>query len=232
MAGSGAAEAGNGWQRARRPRQKRARRRSILEAAAELFEDRDFDAVSLAAVAERAGMAKSNLYRYFGSKEEIYLRLTLDAASEWVEALAAGLSELEGKSRPSPAEVAGEVAAGLNARPRLTRLMALLAGVLEKNVTAEAAARFKTATMEQAARLAALLERALPGLEPAGAERAVRCLHALVAGLWPMAHPAPPVAAALARPENAPLRVDFESELAAAYAALLTGLAAGAGGPG
>ena len=52
----------------------RARRRElILGAAAELFAGRDYAEVQVDEVARRAGVGKATLYRYFPSKEELYL---------------------------------------------------------------------------------------------------------------------------------------------------------------
>ncbi len=52
----------------------RARRREvILTAAAELFAGRDYASVQVEEVAKRAGVGKATLYRYFPSKEELYL---------------------------------------------------------------------------------------------------------------------------------------------------------------
>ena len=50
-------------------------------------------------------------------------------------------------------------------------------------------------------------------------------IHALVVGLRQMADPSPNVAEVLRRDELAVLRIDFESELAAAIASLIRGMA-------
>lgn len=45
---------------------------TILQAAAELFTEKDFHAVLMEDVAVRAGVGKGTLYRYFPAKEELY----------------------------------------------------------------------------------------------------------------------------------------------------------------
>ncbi|SMH52434.1 TetR/AcrR family transcriptional regulator [Azospirillum agricola] len=58
----------------------RARRReTILTAAADLFAGRDYADVQVDEVAKKAGVGKATLYRYFPSKEELYLE-TLERA--------------------------------------------------------------------------------------------------------------------------------------------------------
>jgi len=61
-----------------RPRSERARQ-AILRAAADLLLDEGTAQVSMDAVAERAGVSKATIYRWWPSKE----RLALDALLEW-----------------------------------------------------------------------------------------------------------------------------------------------------
>jgi len=61
-----------------RPRSEKARH-AILEAAAELLLQRGLGAVSMDAVAERAGVSKATIYRWWPSKE----MLALDALLDW-----------------------------------------------------------------------------------------------------------------------------------------------------
>jgi AcrR family transcriptional regulator len=69
-------------QRRGRPRSEKARK-AILEAAAELLLARGLNAVSMDAVAERAGVSKATIYRWWPTKET----LALDALySEWAAA--------------------------------------------------------------------------------------------------------------------------------------------------
>ena len=61
-----------------RPRSERARK-AILEAAADLLLDEGTAQVSMDVVADRAGVSKATIYRWWPSKE----RLALDALLEW-----------------------------------------------------------------------------------------------------------------------------------------------------
>jgi AcrR family transcriptional regulator len=75
-----------------RPRSEKARL-AILEAAAELLLERGLSAVSMDAVAERAGVSKATIYRWWRTKET----LALDALyNEWAGA-------------PSPAKSTGSL---------------------------------------------------------------------------------------------------------------------------
>ena len=60
-------------------------RRSILEAARKLFLERGFEAANLDEVAQRAGVAKGTIYRYFDSKAELYVEVLVWNADAFVE---------------------------------------------------------------------------------------------------------------------------------------------------
>ncbi|MDQ1503870.1 MAG: hypothetical protein QOD57_1597 [Actinomycetota bacterium] len=64
-----------------RPRSERARL-AILQAAADLLLDQGGGQVSMDAVADRAGVSKATIYRWWPSRE----RLALDALLEWLSA--------------------------------------------------------------------------------------------------------------------------------------------------
>lgn len=55
------------------------RRGQILTAATDLFRNDAYDAVSLEAVADRAGVTRGLLHHYFGSKRALYLAVVADA---------------------------------------------------------------------------------------------------------------------------------------------------------
>lgn len=60
----------------------RRSRVAILEAARALFEERGFDQSTLRAIAERAGMGASSIYRHFQSKEELLIAELVDLQEE------------------------------------------------------------------------------------------------------------------------------------------------------
>ena len=71
-------EAAGTTRRPGRPRSERARQ-AILQAAADMLLDEGMARVSMDAVAERAGVSKATIYRWWPSKE----RLALEALVEW-----------------------------------------------------------------------------------------------------------------------------------------------------
>jgi AcrR family transcriptional regulator len=66
-------------------------RQKILDAARELFGDQGFDATSIAEIGAKAGISKSVLYHYFGSKPGLYRALLEHDGSALVSAVAAAV---------------------------------------------------------------------------------------------------------------------------------------------
>ncbi len=212
------------WQRARNPEQKAERRAEILDATARLFETAGLEGASLNAIAAEAGISKGNIYRYFESREEIFLHLLLSDYREWVTSVERALSPLAGSGDLEA--VARALAASYLSRPRFGSLVAAANSVLERNVTVEAVVWFKTELLEVAIRLGNAVHAAIPALQVEGAQRFLTYGHFLVAGLWPAAHPPPAVAEALERPELGYACVQPERDLEGALLVMLRGLLA------
>jgi AcrR family transcriptional regulator len=106
------------YQRARRPEQKLERREAILDAARELALRDGVRSVSLAGIAERVGVPKSALLRYFETREQIFLELTAAAWRDWVAALHA---ELGGQAGDEPGASGDGSGGGVSTRDTLVR---------------------------------------------------------------------------------------------------------------
>lgn len=61
------------------------RRRQLLDVALEVFAARGFHGVSMAELAEAAGITKPVLYQHFGSKRELYLELLDDVGGRLMD---------------------------------------------------------------------------------------------------------------------------------------------------
>ena len=54
-------------------KQKQRRRQAMIDVAWQLFQQSSYQAITMAEVAERAGIAKGTVYLYFKTKEELFL---------------------------------------------------------------------------------------------------------------------------------------------------------------
>src|ERR1700722_16045215 len=109
------------FQRARSEEQREVRRRAILEAAAAMLAEMPVAQVTLNELSRRVGLAKSNVLRYFESREAVLLELLDSAWQEWLTALEAGLDGAVDAAAP-PAGRGDQLAAGpagALARPRV-----------------------------------------------------------------------------------------------------------------
>src|SRR5436190_19970491 len=68
-------------------------REKVLVAGLELFGERGYDATSIAEIGLRAGIAKSVLYHYFGSKAGLYEEVAVAQTRELVATVAAAVPD-------------------------------------------------------------------------------------------------------------------------------------------
>ncbi len=206
------------FQRARKPEEIEARRETLLKAAAELFDTEGPHGAGLNAIAAKAGFSKSNVYRYFESREQVLLELFLDEMAALVPAFCAGIEGVPAGDTPALAAVIADEFIG---RPRLGRLTAILTGTLEANVSEATIMHTKRTMGAQTRRLAETIHSKLPAASVADCLWSVSMIGTLVAGMWPAAHPSAAAARVLARDEFAAFRPNIERDLKRAALALL-----------
>jgi len=209
------------FQRARQPEQKEQRRQDILKAAARLFEEKGLEKASLSKIACAAGISKAGVYRYFESREAIFLQLLGESFAEWAGELELLLAPLAGCDDPEA--VAACVAKSLVERPQLGALSSATATILEHNVSEEGVIEFKTRMLPLLIRLANALHAVMPALSMERIRQLLLYVHVTLNGLWPAAHPPPAVQAALTRPELSMMRIEWDQDLEGMLAMLLRG---------
>ena len=210
-----------GFQRARKPEEREARRAALLVAAGELFDAEGPLGAGLNAIAARAGFTKSNVYRYFESREEVLLDLFVAAMEDLVPALVKAL----GAATPGDvAGIAGLLARAFETRPRLCQLLAIVTGVLESNVSEETIMRTKRRMAAFGTEMAKALQAKLPGASLADCNWVLAMLATLAGGLAPATRPAPAAARVLARAEFAAMRPNLARDLARTAEALLASI--------
>jgi AcrR family transcriptional regulator len=219
-----------GFQRARSEEQRAVRRRAVLDAAAGMLAEMPVAQVSLNELSRRAGLAKSNVLRYFDSREAVLLDL-LDASwREWLQRLpdelAAGV-DVAARASVRADQLAGVLARSLAAQPVLCDLLGAQAAVLERNVSPQVAAAFKRAAVANARALAGLVRARLAELGEEGSIQFVGVAALSAGAVWAHTHPSAAMQAAYeADPELAALRLDFTPALRELLAVLLAGLLA------
>jgi AcrR family transcriptional regulator len=94
----------------------------ILEAASHLFTKKHFDDVRMEDVAARAGISKVTLYKYFSTKDELYLKLLEAAGRDYL----ATLRDAEAAARGCRAKLVAVTRVGLGYFSERRHLIKLL----------------------------------------------------------------------------------------------------------
>ncbi len=218
------------FQRARNEEQREARRQAILGAAAAMLAEMPVAQVTLNELSRRAGLAKSNVLRYFESREAVLLELLDSAWQDWLVQLEKDLAGAVDAATPL-AERSGRlvtaVAASLAARPMLCDLISAQAAVLERNVSPQVAAQYKRASIAGITALGGLLLRYLPELGEHDAVRLAGATVMMAGALWPHTQPSAAMLAAYAAdPALAAMRLEFGATVREVLEVMIAGLLA------
>ena len=216
------------FQRARSDEQRALRSRAILDTAAAMLREMPVAAISLNELSRRVGLAKSNVLRYFDSREAVLLELLAGSVREWLTHLTAEVPSAV-RRRASferrAEQLAGAIATSLAERPVLCDLVSAQFAVLEHNVSVEAVTRHKLAGLADAEVLSRLVRDALPELGEDDAYKYVVAIWVMTAALWAFARPPEAVLQAHAADERlARMQLDFRATLEDHLTTLAVGL--------
>lgn len=211
------------FHRARTPEQREARRAAILQVTSELVERVGVVNVSLNEIAREVGLAKSNVLRYFESREAILLQLLENEYVAWAGELA--LHEPR-RGRESPHEhAARRLASSVMARPLLCELLATAPTMLERNISAETALQHRTRLRDAALQVLDVVAAEVGPIDPDRARAFFLALQSFTATVWTAARPSPAVESAYrADPELDTLHVRPEAALREVLTTFLLGL--------
>jgi AcrR family transcriptional regulator len=214
--------------RAHSPEQREVRRTAILDTARAMLDEMPVADITLNGLSRRACMAKSNVLRYFESREAVLLELCAAALAEWVGDLDQVLAQAVEPADSLTArtgKVAELIATSLGARPTLCDLMSAQAAVLERNISTATVLEYKRASVANVERLATLVLRHLPELGQERAQRFTTLAALMATAVWTHTQVPPAVVAAYESDES--LRVfqlDFTTALRDALEVILAGL--------
>jgi AcrR family transcriptional regulator len=214
------------FRRARSEEQRQIRRQAILDTTAAMLEAMPVSGISLNQLSRRVGLAKSNVLRYFESREAILLELLDRATQRWLTELAEQLPakiDPHGTARERGDQLAAALAHSLTPHHVLCDLLSAQAGVLEHNVSAAVAARHKRASIDNYTALAEQVHRQLPELGNDGWQVCGTAV-VFIGALWTHARPSASVLAAYeSDPALAAIRMDFPAAIEETLATLFAG---------
>ncbi|WP_425424451.1 TetR/AcrR family transcriptional regulator [Streptomyces lushanensis] len=216
------------FQRARSDEQRAARRQAILDTATAMLTEMPVARLSLNELSRRVCLAKSNVLRYFESREAVLLELLDVASREWLDHLDGDLAAAVDADAPLSEradQLAAALATSLADRPVLCDLVSAQAAVLERNVSPRVAAEYKRAALANVGVLVRLLCARLPELTEPDAVRFGGAVLLTTGAVWTHTQPSAAMLAAYeAEPALAVLRIDFTDTVRELFEVLLTGL--------
>ncbi|MEV5687749.1 MULTISPECIES: TetR/AcrR family transcriptional regulator [unclassified Streptomyces] len=215
------------FQRARSAEQREIRRRAILDTAAAMLDEMTVAEVTLNELSRRVGLAKSNVLRYFESREAVLLELLDVSLENWLAELAGELAAgIEASAAPEAraGQLAEVLSRSLADRVVLCDLFGAQGGVLEHNVSVEVVKRHKRSALTRLAAMVELVRRHVPEL---GDGAQTFCLMSLVsAGALSAYVPPPPslVAAYADEPALCVLHLELRDALRVSFTSALLGV--------
>ncbi len=213
------------FQRARSEEQRAARRRAILGTAAAMLTEMPVADLSLNELSRRVGLAKSNVLKYFESREAVLLELFATEFGAWVEDLRTTLRDATSRPGPRSEQLADAMVRTLAARPVFCDLISAQASTLERNISTDVALSFKRAAHQGYVALLTVVTEAVPQIGVEGASRFIANASMLAGAIWNHSHPTPAILAAYdADPRLDAIRQEFTPALHEALTTLLYGV--------
>lgn len=207
------------WQRARSEDQVEQRINQILESAALLFRTHNYQDVTITKIANQAGFTRSNIYRYFATREDIFMSLLIGESQIWLEDIKAGFT------RPMDTDdfVRSWVKI-LEKNMLLVEMTPLLAPFLEQHCSPEIYIKMKKDMNSATHSIVQSIRRSLPDIDNDQAIELIRVNQALIAGLYPMTRRTKWQDETIVRLELPAMKFDFIDELTKALQIYVRGL--------
>jgi AcrR family transcriptional regulator len=194
------------WQRARSYEQIQERIDTILDAAGRVFQNQPYEKVTMQMIAREAKFTRSNLYRYFNTREEIFVTLFMKDIDSWIKQVKSTV-----RSEMDLETFVKTWTQILCRQRRLLELSPLLSVSLEQNTSEEIYRQTKLILFERMSEAIPVLQRVLPLLTVAQGFEFLLLHQSLVAGIWPMSQYTDRQRQVLAENELQLLEIDFAS---------------------
>jgi AcrR family transcriptional regulator len=175
------------WIRARSDEQIEQRVKEILDATARLYEINRYEDITFTMIAREADFTRSNLYRYFETKEDIFLELISHDIEIWRNHV---LETFPDEFIPAQ-EFAERWVNLLLEHTRLIKLFTILYTMLERNASMEALVAFKQKILGELGIVSEKLAKVLPFTSLEAIGEFLNTQTALTLGSYPMIDLAP-----------------------------------------
>lgn len=209
------------WIRARSDEQKEQRIREIVSATERLYEKSSYEEITFVQIAKEAGFTRSNLYKYFKTKEEIFLECLKYDVKLWKKDL---LNNFNKDGYYSIDEFAGIWIEVIQNNKRLIELISILYIHLEKEASYDTLLNFKESYSEVSQKMVEHLVNKIKGLTYKKVIDFVSLQSALGIGLFQMTDLSDNQLKVLEKPEYSHYKIDFKDRFTKSVKYILEGL--------
>ena len=158
------------------------RREEIVNACEELYQTMSFKEITLKEIGNVTEFSRPTIYNYFQTKEEIFLALFKREYDRWNEELRAVADENEALSKK---EIADKIAASLQKRKQLLRLLSMNNYEMEANSRPELLTDFKLSYGASLRLFARIPEKFCPDMSARDIQDLVYMFFPFMFGIYP-----------------------------------------------
>lgn len=178
------------FQRARTEMQKQLRIDEILNATASLYEKYPYEKITFSLIAKEYNLTRSNIYKYFQKKEDIFLELLSQDIIDWGDTLEKELQPLiaetdNEKKLDSFAKICSKVILNYE---RMLKLFSIQFTLLVENATFENILKYKSTLIETSHKLVENIHVIFPQYTLDECENFYYMQYAFICGLYPLTH--------------------------------------------
>jgi AcrR family transcriptional regulator len=159
-----------------------SRRQEIVSACEELYKDKGFNEITLLDISHATILTRTALYKYYQTKEEIFLDLLKLEHERWSEALTHILNDNKVLSEE---EFVVQIAKTLDDRLQLLRLMAMNVFELEAKSRYERVVEFKISMGKPMKLIRDILDKFITDMSDEQKEQFVYAFFPLIFGIYP-----------------------------------------------
>ena len=159
-----------------------ARKEEIIAACKTLYKDMSFKDITIMKIAEYTTFSRASIYNYFETKEEIFLAILQKEYELWVADLRRITDSADSMTRQ---EVAGALAASLEKRTLLLKLMSMNHYDMEENSRTERLRDFKVAYGASLKAVDAMLRKFCTDMDDKAREAFLYSFFPFIYGIYP-----------------------------------------------
>jgi len=208
---------------------KKQRRQSILQAAAELFAEDSRQLPSVISIAKACGLAKGTVYLYFKTKEGIFLALLSQYFQSWFEQGLQAMAVMQADGctalKDQIPRLLTVLVDYLENNPEFMQLASMNHSIIEKNLDNDVAYQFKKELLDLSIQMGNAVEQLIPALPKGEGVLLLRRTYALTIGIWQLSDWPDAMVDAFGEDEFQVLRPKFADEARLAVMQLWIGAA-------